>query len=445
MTTYYADMAFFYEGTHTHNGLSLANAWGGPAGVQRAIAEAGENDTILVINAPTPTNNISLTTLRKLFVASLTNIDPGDLIENLSQAGEMRIVCLGSDYALGEHVSGSFFPGNTVTPDGGTTTTTVSDLVKPMGLQIDEFFAADNVTLRGVAADGVTAEHAYFDCDSDCTGMKMFECTGWTVAYLHFDTPASYGVYKSAVSVGSSGWLFDHVKVTNPGYAGFTWLYYLQYARMRFCEVDGATSYGYRTMPLFGRSEFCIARNCGVGVYEHRGKLDSWLIVDNIGDGVRNPSSNAELIGCTIDGNGGDGLGFTTTPSGITLLRNRITNNGGYGLSISAYGDGWLLADNVWYGNASGTCDSVAVGETDHGPVGDTAIPTAANRDVTADGYADQSAGDYSLLASAVNRRIEIAVGDDNTAYVTTGLPAADVTGLHDHQVSFHQHKVSFS
>ena len=126
-------------------------------------------------------------------------------------------------------------------------------------------------------------------------------------------------------------------------------------------------------------------------------------------------------------------------------MRNRITNNGGYGLSLSAYGDNWLLADNVWYGNASGTADNVGVGETDHGPVGDSAIPIAANRDVTADGYTDQPAGDYSLLASAVSRRIARAVGDDNAAHLTAGLPAADVTGLHDHQVSFHQHKVSFS
>ena len=434
MTDYYAKLGFDYEGTHANDGLSPANAWGGPSGVQRAITEAGEHDTIYAINSPDWLMNKPLTTLYRMEVVSTTNIDPGDLLENLTSSGEMRIAAVGSDYVLGEIVSGDFDPGETVTPDGGTTTTTVTDYDRPMGLQIDDFFAADNVTLRGVASNGVTAQHAYFDCDSDCTGMKNFACTGWTVAYLHFDTPGSYGVYKDPVTVGSSRWLFDHVKVTNPGYAGFTWLYYLQYARMRFCEVGGAASYGYRTMPLFGRSEFCIAGNCGVGVYEHRGKLDGWLIVDNIGDGVGNVSSNAELINCTIDGNGGDGIGFTTTPDGVTLLRNRITNNGGYGLSLSAYGDGWLIAGNVWFGNASGTADNVTVGVTDHGPVGDTDIPTAANRDVTADGYTDQPAGDYSLLPAAVNRRIENAVGDDNTAYVTSGLAPDDavrgVTGV---------------
>ncbi len=427
MTDYYVELGLDYEGRHANDGLSRANAWGGPVGVQRAIAAAGENDTILAINAPDPPTNEYLDTLIKMGVVSTTNIDPGDLLENQTQTGSMRIAAVATDnYVMGEIVSGAFSSGDTVTPDGGTTTTTTDTSAAPSGLLISSALAANNITLQGVDFNNRGPDHAYFYCNSNCNGIMISGAHDWTLAYLHFVTPASYGVYKDTVVVYD--WLLDHIKVTNAGHSGFNWGYYFQYGRMRFCEAIGATTYGYRTTPLFGLAEFCIARDCGLGVHEPRGVLDSWLIVDNTNQGVKNPSSRTVLKGCTIDGNGGDGIGFTTTPDGITLLRNRITNNGGYGLSLFAYGDNWLLDGNVWYGNTSGTSDNVAVGETDHGPVGDPAIPTAANRDVAADGYVDQAAGDYALLASAVHRRIAHPVGSDNAAYVTSGLPAGDLT-----------------
>lgn len=96
----------------------------------------------------------------------------------------------------------------------------------------------------------------------------------------------------------------------------------------------------------------CIVENCtSDGIY---------LDVDNIGRDIN-------IVGCTINGNGGDGIDLTNQSFvRLTCIKNNITNNGGYGLNMYS-GAGYFNQEdyNNFYNNTSGDRNNISAGAHD--------------------------------------------------------------------------------
>ncbi len=445
MITWYVDLSRTLDGTHANTGQSLGSPWGGPAGAQRAVAAAAAGDTILLLNAETPQANVALTSLRKIPVLSTAAMDAGDLLTNQTRDGSARIAAVVTDdFVLAEWVSGDFAAGDTVTPDGGATTTTVDAAATLPGLLIVGELAADGtataaITLRGVAADGATARQAYLDGASACDCLTIDGLSWWRFDHLLLHRGASYGLTCLGSACGT-GCRFTHITADLAGVHGFNNLAICRRALMIDCAGLDATLEGMHTTPaaaalvgcrMTGNGSFGIAAADDVTCY-------GCLLADNGGPGLGTAAGAFALaLHCVLDGNA-VGLYAVSAPALLAAIANRVTHSDEHGFFLSSAFAGQWSDYNVYYDNAGGPSVNVTHGPNDHGPAG-SGLP---HEDVTADGYIDRAAGDYGLAEEAVGRRLTLAVGD-TTAHLAAGLTPDDRPGP-DHQVSFHDYEVTF-
>ncbi|MFW6145734.1 MAG: hypothetical protein ACOC7R_00205 [Planctomycetota bacterium] len=446
MTTWYVDLSQPYEGTHANTGQAAGAPWGGPAGAQRAVAAAAAGDTILLANADPPADNVPLTALRKIPVASTDAMDPGDLLANQTRAGTARIAVVGAGgYVLAECISGEFVDGDTVTPDGGTTTTTVDAAPSQPGLQVIGELAADGtaegaIALRGVAADWTTAEAAYLDGMSVCDGLTFDAVSYWRFDRLRFHRAGAYGVNGTGSECGQ-GCVFSRITADLAGVHGFNGLDICRRTLMIDCAAVDATLEGMHNTP--GAAALVGCRMTGNGSYGIGAAEDvtcyACVLADNGGPGLGTTLGGFVLaLHCVLDGNP-MGLYAYNAPALLAAIANRVTHNDEHGLHLSGSYAGHWSDYNVFFGNGAGPSFNVLHGPNDHGPAG-SGLP---HEDVTADGYVDRAAGDYRLAPDAVGRRLALVVGA-TTAHPSAGPPADDPPG-HDHQVSFHPHEVTFA
>jgi hypothetical protein len=425
MTIYYVDLAQTYAETYSNNGTASATPWGGPAGAVRAVDVAAAGDTILLANAATPTNNRKLSELWKLPVASTTNMDPGDLLSNVTQFTAFRIaVVVANDYVLAEPVGDDTAQiGDTVTPDGGTTTTTIDAAPTQPGLLIHADYAAQGtstspITLKGVAADWTTPEQAYLDGNSECDCLVFDDRDYWRFSNLRLINGATYGFYATSVNY-SPGVVLKNVTAENAGSHGFNRLFQLRAGgQLLNCKALNNTGSGFYSVP-----------NVVWGCESH----------DNGGDGFANLATTT-LIDCLAYDNGGNGGTLLTggdvvarnsvfdgntnglvaiagaTP-GIAVIACRLTNNTVYGLRLAGTYVAHVSDYNVFYGNGAASSLNVTHGSNDHGPA-ESGLP---NEDVTSDGYVNRTTKNFALNGAAAGRRMALeAYG--TTIYLTAGF-----------------------
>jgi len=442
---YVANLAVTYEADHSFD--EAGDSVGGVAGIMRSISLAAAGDEIHILNAADPTNNVKLDTLMKIPVASTANIAVNDLLVDTTASpnAALRVAVVADyQYVLGEYVAagygGTFANGDTVTTDGGATSTTIDDDPAYPGIEINADFAVNGTTtapilIKGFAADGVTPQRVYLDGNATAEyGLSIRSRDYWQVSDLDIHDHKLSGVRAEAVGT-CSGWRLERVTVRGAdagrsGQYGWVGMAYFRETSLIDCIVQDCAWSGVDTSPPSGTYLRCVFRNngsSGIGGTINNINIVTCLIVDNAVDGLRISGENVLVTGCVIDGNGADGIELPWGAHDNTVIvANRITNNGGYGINASDAANETTYADyNAIYGNTSGSVNNVSLGANDHGAVGDTNIPTAANRDMTADGYTDADSDDYSLTASAVLRREACAI-EDNAAYVTAGLTPDD-------------------
>lgn len=444
MTDYFADMGAEYDETFSLNGLSRGTAWGGLAGACRAAATLASGETGFIMNSPTPTNNADMTNLWMIPLTDTTDFDLNNLIDNQSRTGTARISVVGVDgtpgYVLAEVVTGSFQNGDTVQTDGGGTETTVSSAPTQPGLWLSADFgtngtAAAPITLQGLASDGTTEEKAYLfgdgvvDYGVQVDGALDF----WNLRHFDVHYTAINGVHNTGTTADQ--WLFEQITSrgesaeSHTGTYGFGGFNKFQNATLVDCEAKFWANSGWEVFPNFGTMTRCIG-------------------TDNTIDGVRLSGTGTCFMECQFCNNGT--VGFTVSGDGVTLVHSIVDNNG-VGIEINSTGrdNTWILWNritrntgnainasggvnltqrsdwNVFFGNGDSLFNNFTGGTNDFGDVGETEIPTEANRIVTATGYTDGDNRDYSLLTSAVLRRRAITSGL-TTFYNAAGLAPDD-------------------
>jgi len=384
-----------------------------------------------------------MTSLIKIPVASTTGMDPGDLLTNQSQAGQARIAVVATDdYVLAEYLSGGFAPGHTVTPDGGATTTTVDAMPSYCGLQVLGEFAADGtaaapITLRGVASDGATPQRAYLDGMSVCDCLTIDALSYWRFDHLQLHRAGAYGLNGIGGECGD-GCVFTHVTADLAGVHAFNNMNLLRHTLMIDCAGVDATLEGMHYSPIGGALLGCrLTGNGSYGIF-HAADLTCYacVLAGNGGPGI--DLEGGAFVGVfhgVLDGNPVGAYAASAT-SMLALIANRLTNNDDYG--AWATGAAVWSDYNVYYGNGAAPSLNITHGENDHGPAG-SGLP---HEDVDDDGYVNRAGGDYRLADDAVGRRLALPVGS-LTARLAAGLTPDDPPG-HDHEVSFHEHEVTF-
>ena len=436
---YYVDLSIPYSGTHVSTDGSAEMPWGGPTGLQRAKGAAAAGDTIYVRNAADPLDNTDLSGMWKVPLASTTNLVITDLV-TIDAAGENVTARVGvivtDDYIIVEHVSGGDLAAagaaDTITSAPGGLNSTLDGTPTQPGLLIHSDFCASGTTaapiiVQGVANDWTTHEAAYLECTGALNGITTDGVSYWQLRHLAIQSPEGAGIWKVS-NANVYGWIFDHVTVDDAGAEGWKNSGYFYAAPFIDCEATNNAADGIANAPVYATIIRLVCSGNGVdgiGSLTDSGTVIDSLIVNNDGDGVVMSHNGCLIKNCIIDGNGSDGVAISNGRYGNVIIDNRITNNGAFGVQTGDSGQGHFLDGNVFIGNASGTVNGVSCGPNDHGPVGDTDIPTEANRDVTADGYTDDAGGDYSLVSDATLRREAVTIGS-TTFYKTAGLSPPD-------------------
>jgi hypothetical protein len=438
-------MASTYESTYSGNGLSAGAAWGGGAGVCRALDLAEAGQTVTVLNHATPASNQTLEALWKVPCTNTTNFAVNDLA-TMDVAGENctgRIaVIVTDDYCLMEAVTGTF--GNlvatdTITTDPGGGNTTLDGTPTQPGLWISADIVANGtvaalITLQGRNNGDTADEQVYLDCNGNALyGIQVDGAVDyWNIRHFDIHDFATHGIHNTGTT--SDQWLFEQITCrgnssgSHTGTYGFSAFNNFQNGTMVDCIAKYCGSSGWEVFPNFGSMHRCISTENTTDGAAGSGTGTSFIqcqFTDNTVDGFTVSGDGVTLFNCIIDGNGGDGIEINaTTRDNTWILWNRITNNTGYGINASAGVNNTQRSDyNVFYGNNASLFNNFTAGVNDHGD--DTEIPTAANRDVTKDGYNDATNGDYSLAGDATLRREPQTVGD-TTYYQTAGLPPKD-------------------
>ncbi|TFG89001.1 MAG: right-handed parallel beta-helix repeat-containing protein [Hyphomicrobiales bacterium] len=439
MTDYYVDWFRSYNVTCGNNGLSAQTPWGAAAGAVRAFANAAAGDTIYFINAATPTGNETLAELHKIPVADTGSISVGDLIHNNQgsedAAGVRVAVVVTDDYILGEDIGNRMFNNAETVYVGATPVTTVDAAPSQPGVLIDGDFAASGsaaapVTVQGVAADGLTPEAAHLNGTNAAPGIVIDGVTNWRLRDLHIERPSSYGV---EVADGELyGWRLERVTVNLASSHGFKNLADLAYASMIDCAATHCTGHGVSTFPSGGvvqRCRFTDNGSAGATDVSNCLLIDS-IVANNGSHGVLVNNHGMTILNCIIDGNTGDGVNITVGGQRVAVERCRITSSGGYGINAADVQHGQTSDYNGFYANNQGAHNNISPGEHD--------------MTLSATGYANAAAGDYTLTAAAELRREAVAVDASNTVYVSAGFTPDDLATPHDHQVSFPEHEVTF-
>lgn len=441
---YFADMAIVHEGTEGNNGLSSGAAWGGAAGIERmlAVLAAGEVGTIL--NAAVAANNQPLTDLWKVPVDDTTNMSVGELatLDAVGENATARIaVVVVNDYLLVEEVSGDLnnvaIAETVTTPGGGAGVVDGAGLTQPGPIISADFCVTGTIAapIKIIGRNsGDTADEAVFlDAASTATNIIRFEglLDHWHLRGIDGLMPAGAGFSFDATD--RDNWVISNVGVRGnaigdrtggKGWDGLDTMIRvtLDVVSARFCGGDG-----FDSIPTTcAVDRLCSQGNAGEGVASTKGgsSITNFVIADNDSEGVRIGGNTVSLKHGVINNNGDGGIQFDAQTRDNTVFKYlRITNNGSYGISDAAGENSSRISDHcVLFNNTGGSTNNFTLGPNDHGAVGDTDIPTVANRNVTDDGYAD---GGYSLVSDAVLRREAVAVGAD-TLHVTAGLAPAD-------------------
>ncbi|NLF32099.1 MAG: right-handed parallel beta-helix repeat-containing protein [Planctomycetes bacterium] len=449
MTTWYVDLALSFDGTHSRSGQEEFNAWGGPAGAARAIAAAGAGDTILLANGADPAANVPLTRLWKLPVASTAGMDAGDLLEDATRGAVARIAAVaGGDYVLVEPVEPLENPGyalgDTVTADGGATTTTIDAPPTQPGLQITGDLAADGtpgapITLRGVGPDWTAPQAAWLDGASVCDCLTIDGLSFWRFDRLRLHRGASYGLVCIGSEAGE-GCVFTAVTADLAGVNAFHRMHVMHHALMIDCEGRSATLEGMHYAPGQGALVGCrLTGNGSYGIYRAADvTCFACVMTGNGGPAVDvQGGSFVLLLHCVLDGNA-VGAYVTTSATMLAMIANRLTSNDDGGARQTGTTAGLWSDYNVYWGNGGAESLNIPHGPNDHGPPG-SGLP---HEDVAADGYVDRPAGNFALAGDAAGRRLAFPVGA-TTAYLAAG-PVPDDPPRHDYQVSFHHYEVTF-
>lgn len=188
------------------------------------------------------------------------------------------------------------------------------------------------------------------------------------------------------------------------------------YARLVFSEVDNNSSHGLDLYQANSEGACSIYQseahdnsangvsNCGAGISSYGS-----LYYDNGADAVSGSVANFFLN--TVDGNTGanvDGI-VTTGTSIVFVLNNIFSNNGGYGVNISAtpsYGRGSLYQYNDYYNNSSGAINNSSTKSTDQ-----TLDPQ----------FADAANDNYSIGANLKAKGYGALPGGTSTSYLDMG------------------------
>jgi len=432
MTTYYVDMDATYESTCANNGTASGTPWGGASGLLRAVAAVAAGETIYVANAPTPADNETVDRLTEMFVTDSSDVSVGDELVGQDYGATFRVaVIVTNSYLLGETgVDDSWRDYEAFLINGGPESLNAVGNPSYPGIVISEDFAASGdttsgaITLRGVASDWTTDEHAYLDCDSACDGITVGGVDGWHVRYVEIDTPKTYGIKGSSFPYY---WRFEHVKVVNSGDTAWEDMYGWRTVVFDHIEASGSTQYGLYRSPTYGsvirRSVF--VGNGGHGFYgaSYQSNLLESIFSDNGGDGIYCYGGDGHVnIGqCVCDGNSGDAIEYAAAPNVGSLNGCRLTNNGGYGVNAAGAPMVGSCDGNLYYNNTSGARNNFPSGEHDI--------------DAAGDGYTDDTNGDFSLTSDAEGRRIQVdldvPLGTETgtTFYATAGLTPTDSGG----------------
>lgn len=192
------------------------------------------------------------------------------------------------------------------------------------------------------------------------------------------------------------------------------------------CEVASNTTYGiYGTSTVDG----CYVHGNGIGVYSSTTINDS-IIYDNSGLGVF-ISYGMSVVGCTIYGNGTDGIQVQfLMGDSMPIANNIIYGNGGYGLNDAT---GLSLAVSIFDYNAYGANTS---GNINNGPYGTHDVL------LSGDPCNNASGGDFGLNTTAGRGAACVNAGypgkfpgTTTTGYASIGavqpqVTSATITGL---------------
>lgn len=189
-----------------------------------------------------------------------------------------------------------------------------------------------------------------------------------------------------------------------------------QDARVVGCYIHNQTSHGIS----------CTATLSGLTVYGN-------IIYSSGGDGVNLLQGRSDQYGGvliahnTIHGCTGDGIDYSgdfDSLSGLTILNNILSSNGGYGLKLTSLttskvlARGTMLANNNTYNNTSGSCNLAGVLEGDPG-----LDPSFAN----------VAGGDFSIgtnLKALGYPTGNVGFGSSTRSYVDIGAAQRQEPGL---------------
>ena len=181
------------------------------------------------------------------------------------------------------------------------------------------------------------------------------------------------------------------------------------------CSFDNNGSYGAQSN-YAGTNKYllCTFRGNLSGYYQYANMAYSTfhfgcIFSDNTGNGAFLPYGGWTIVNCVFDGNGGFGMNtdFSNCYRGTSLVGNRITNNGSYGIHDVAIG--YFLgtvAYNYFNGNTSGDFGPYIV--IDDAFLEDSGVET--NLYTGIQGYVDAANGDYNLTADATMRRVAVTL-----------------------------------
>ena len=219
------------------------------------------------------------------------------------------------------------------------------------------------------------------------------------ISMSHTAATRGKGIYSS----GTSGNLLVHACILDGFTVGIDSDLPRDGMTVTATEIKNCSSDGLRQDKRLYVSDSYIHNNGGLGIQCQGGGQElvvvNSIITNNTGGGIQTYTLPTSIRGCTIAGNGGDGILDSTTENyrSAHFEDNIIYDNDGWGIAFAS--DTPPLLWTSWYN---------ALGANTRGDYGKTATATAKTPSretgkvtLTADPFTNAAAGDYSLNNAA--------------------------------------------